>query len=100
MHDTPLSRRRLLGLAAVAAGVGLASAASAQTACLDMGSLPASQKSMRKALGFQEQSSDPKKRCATCSFFTAKGSACGTCVLLSNGVVNPTSLCTSWAAKG
>ncbi|HEX7874293.1 MAG TPA: high-potential iron-sulfur protein [Sphingobium sp.] len=99
MHDTPLTRRAVLGLAAMAA-LGVATAVSAQTVCLDMASLPASQKGMRKALGFQETSSDPKKKCATCSFFTAKGAACGTCMLLSGGVVNPTSVCTSWAAKG
>ncbi|MET0364097.1 MAG: high-potential iron-sulfur protein [Sphingobium sp.] len=99
MHDNDLTRRSVLGLATIA-GLGLVTAAGAQTVCLDMASLPASQKAMRKSLGFQEQSSDPKKRCATCSFFAAKGASCGTCLLLSGGAVNPTSVCTSWAAKG
>lgn len=99
MQDTPFTRRGILGLAGLV-GLGIATAASGQAVCLDMATLPAGQKNMRKSIGFQEQSSDPKKHCATCTFFTAKGASCGTCALLSGGAVNPTSVCASWAAKG
>lgn len=100
VDSNSLSRRAFLAMTGIV-GLGLiATAAGAQSVCLDMASLPASQKGMRKALGFQEQSSDPKKKCALCAFFTAKGSVCGSCALLSGGTVNPTSLCNSWAAKG
>lgn len=97
-----VTRRGLLGLAGAAVAIGFAGRAAAAQAdsCLDMAKLPASQKSMRRSLGFQEASADPKKRCGTCSFFKAAGTGCGTCVLLSGGAVRPTSVCNSWAAKG
>lgn len=97
--SVPLSRRGFLGIAGLL-GLSVAAAAGAQGVCLDMAALPASQKSMRKSLGFQEQSADPKKRCDGCTFFTARGANCGACALLSGGAVNPSSVCTSWAAKG
>lgn len=101
--SAPISRRQLIGLVgtlSVATGLAAAGGASAAEVCFDPDTLPASQKSLRRSLGFQPQSPDPKKQCASCSFFTAAGSDCGKCVLLSGGPVMPGSLCNSWAAKG
>jgi len=95
------SRRGLFGLAA--AGPLLLAAAKAQAqdvaACVNLDALPASQKSMRRSLGFKALSSDPKKRCGTCAFFTAPAGACGKCQLLSGGAVAAASVCDNWAGK-
>jgi hypothetical protein len=94
-----ISRRRF-GAFLLAAPVGLLVAARApDPACFDPAALPPGQKSMRQSLGFQLQSSDPKKNCGGCAFFQPKGGACGTCMLLSGGAVTSTSVCNSWAAK-
>lgn len=102
MKTTEISRRRLLGLGVAAAGAGLALATSARAAdaCFDPDTLPASQKSMRRTLGYQLHSSDPKKRCGLCAFFTAAAGDCGKCALLNGGPVVTGSVCNSWAPKG
>ena len=93
------------GLFAFAAGAGLlmlgrkAPAQEAAAQCFNPDSLPASQKSLRQSLGFQLQSADPKKHCASCAFFTATSGGCGTCMLLSGGAVTTQSVCNSWALK-
>ena len=95
-----VSRRNLLGLIALAP-IGL-TAARAQTAlaCYDPASLPASQKSMRNALGFKDASPDPARHCSICVFFTGTKAGCGTCALLSGGGVTATSVCNSFGRKG
>ena len=97
------SRRDLLGLA-VAAPVlvlGLRSATRAADAavCFNPDLLPASQKSMRKALGFVAVSADAAKSCSRCAFFTATVAGCGKCQLLTGGPVTATGVCRSWAKK-
>ncbi len=98
------NRRTFLGLAGATplALFGLASAVRGadSTACYNPEMLPASQKSMRKALGFTEVSADPAKSCSGCAFFTGATNGCGKCQLLSGGPVSATSLCRSWAKKG
>jgi hypothetical protein len=104
MDDGTLSRRGLIGLAV---GVpvllaGIVSAASAQDApsgCVNLDTLPASQKGMRRSLGFQLVSTDAKKHCGACTFFTGTAGGCGKCQLLSGGAVAATSVCTSFTAK-
>lgn len=98
------SRRGLFGLAAAApllllGAFGTGARAQDVAACVNLDALPASQKSMRRSLGFKPQSADPKKRCGTCAFFTAAAGACGKCQLLSGGAVAATSVCDNWAAK-
>jgi high potential iron-sulfur protein len=67
--------------------------------CFDLESMPASQKSMRRSLGFKAQALDVNKRCGTCTFFTAKAEECGSCALLNGGAVAAHSVCDSWAKK-
>jgi hypothetical protein len=67
--------------------------------CYDPATLPLSQRSRRRSLGFKDQSTDPAKRCGICAFFTAAGDGCGTCRILGGGAVNSTSVCNSWAKK-
>jgi hypothetical protein len=97
------SRRAFLAWSALAPTmlVGLASAAhGADTApCVNLDALPASQKGMRRSLGFKLESPDPKKHCGICAFFTGPAAGCGKCQLLSGGAVASTSVCDSWAAK-
>jgi High potential iron-sulfur protein len=67
--------------------------------CVDLDALPASQKGLRRSLGFKLESPDANKRCGRCTFFTATDSGCGKCQLLSGGTVTAGSVCDSWAAK-
>ena len=95
------SRRGLLALALVAPLLWAGAAASAQevAACVDLDALPAGQKSMRRSLGFKLETTDAKKRCGTCAFFTLGAGACGKCRLLSGGAVAATSICDNWTGK-
>ena len=98
-----LTRRNLFRMAAGAPlllAFGQSSVRAEDAACFDM--LSASQKSMRRSLGFEAQSGDPSKRCGSCAFFStpSPSAACGRCALLSGGPVASTSLCKSWAKKG
>ena len=97
----PWSRRGLFKLAVAAPLLLAAAQARAQDAavCVNLDALPASQKSMRRSLGFKAQSTDPKKRCGTCAFFTAAAPGCGKCQLLSGGAVAQASVCDNWADK-
>jgi hypothetical protein len=95
-------RRRFLSLAALglAAG-GLSAVAGAQTgglACPDPATLPFTQKTRRRGLGYTEPSTDPARNCALCAFYTAGQGGCGTCQLLS-GPVNGGAVCLSFAAR-
>ena len=92
-----LRRRDLLAVLGMASGLALSGTAVA--ACFDMTKLPDA--GMRKTLNFKPVSTDPKKSCSGCAFFTRTGqSDCGKCVLLSGGPVAAESVCDSWAAKG
>ena len=95
------SRRGLFRLAVAAPLLLTAAGARAQdaAACVNLDALPASQKSMRRSLGFKALSSDPRKRCGTCAFFTAAAGGCGKCQLLSGGAVAATSVCDNWAGR-
>ncbi len=99
--DSAWSRRALFGLALAAPLLMMGAEAGAQdaAACVNLDALPASQKSMRRSLGFKPRSTDPKKRCGTCAFFTATGGGCGKCQLLNGGAVAATSVCDNWATK-
>jgi hypothetical protein len=100
VHDA-WSRRGLFGLAAAAPLLLIGAGARARevAACVNLDALPASQKSMRRSLGFKPQSTDPKKRCGTCAFFAVTAGACGKCQLLSGGAVSATNVCDNWAGK-
>ena len=97
------SRRNFI---AIAAGAPLALLVAARTraadtpACYDPATLPFSQKSRRRSLGYVDLSGDPKKHCGACSFFAAATPAsCGTCQLLGGGPVRAEAVCNSFAAK-
>ncbi|MEO6717650.1 MAG: high-potential iron-sulfur protein [Novosphingobium sp.] len=97
------SRRNFLALAA---GAPLALLAASRTraadapACYYPATLPFTQKNRRRSLGYVEISTDAKKHCGACSFFTAStASGCGTCQLLSGGPVRADAVCNSFAAK-
>lgn len=76
------------------------SAQTAAGACRKLESLPASQRSLRAAIGFKVQTDDDRK-CASCAFFTADSAEpdCGQCSLLGGGAVHATSVCNSWAGE-
>jgi hypothetical protein len=95
------SRRRFLTLASTAPLVALSFGAAAQAAvCYDPNTLPLSQKSRRRTLGYVDLSTDPVKKCGGCAFFTATAPGCGKCALLSGGPVNATGVCRSFAPRG
>ncbi len=98
-----MSRRSLLGLAAVAPLAALASAgarAAEGAACYDPALLSLSQRNRRRSLGYVDVSATAGKSCAGCAFFSAAAAAgCGTCQLLSGGPVNAGGLCNSFGAK-
>lgn len=96
------SRRNFLGLAAAAPAALLAAstARAAGPACYDPATLPFSQKSRRRSIGYIEVSSDPTTRCGGCAFYTASENAgCGACQMLGGGVVSAGAVCDSFAAK-
>lgn len=97
------SRRRFLALAGLAPAALLAArsaAAADAAACFDPATLPYNQKSRRRAVGYVDASTDPARRCGTCTFFTAAAAAgCGTCELLGAGPVSAGAVCGSFAAK-
>jgi hypothetical protein len=96
-------RRSILALAAAPVlllCLGTRSKAADAAPCVDLDSMPANQKSMRRSLGFKLQAPDANKRCGTCAFYTATAGDCGKCALLSGGVVAAENVCDSWAAKG
>lgn len=93
-------RRRVLGIILAAVPVLAAATAARAAVCLDMNSLPSSDKSLRASLNFKMHSTDAKKQCRACAFFETAGDNCGRCQLLSGGPVLVDSICDSWAAKG
>jgi High potential iron-sulfur protein len=97
------TRRNFLGQTGILVGLACAvrggGAVAADAACVDPATLPLSQRNRRRAIGYVEASTDPKKRCGICAFFKASSSGCGTCQLLSGGTVNSNGVCTSFAPK-
>ncbi|MBV1691030.1 hypothetical protein KRR38_25960 [Novosphingobium sp. G106] len=94
-----VDRRRILTSAAVgvlSAVIGIGGARAQNAACYDPATLPLSQKSRRRSLGYAEASSDQAKHCSVCTFFTAGQPGCGACQLL-NGPVNAGAVCSSFA---
>jgi hypothetical protein len=92
------TRRKFLAVAGLTPLV-LAGAAHAAEACYDPNTLPFTQKSRRRSLGYVDASPTPEKQCSRCSFFTAAAPGCGTCQMLSGGPVNAAGLCNSFALK-
>lgn len=99
----PSNRRDFLRLAVAAPAVlcacGMAIHAAHAATCFDPEMLPASQKNMRRTLGFVAISADPAKSCSRCAFFTATATDCGKCQLLTGGPVTATGVCRSWAKR-
>jgi hypothetical protein len=91
-------RRGFLALLLGGCGAMWSGAAMAES-CFDPAKLPNA--SMRRSLNFQPVSSDPKKKCGGCVFFTSAGTGdCGKCTIFSGGPVAAQSVCDSWAPKG
>lgn len=96
------TRRRFIGRLGAAPVVVLLAPrmASAQgAACYSPNALSWSEKSMRRAVGFVDQSGDPAKRCGTCTFFVAAQNGCGKCQILSGAPTPAHAYCTSYAPK-
>lgn len=97
------SRRRFIAMAGFApfalAAARSAHAGDSAAACYDPNTLPLSQKSRRRSMGYVEASADPAKTCGGCAFFTAAQGTCGNCQLLTGGPVNAGAYCTSFAPK-
>jgi hypothetical protein len=94
------SRRNFLALAGAVpiAALTFGGAAAAAT-CYDPNTLPFTQKSRRRSLGYVDVSTDPVKKCGNCSFFNAKEPGCGACNLLGGGMVNAGGVCRSFAPR-
>ncbi len=93
------SRRTVLAMLGMAAGLGLTGVAGAQT-CVDPATLSGGSKNMRRALGYKDASPDPKRRCGGCGFFKGLPAAsCGTCAMFSGGPVDAAAVCNSWTPK-
>lgn len=96
------SRRNFMGLLALApvsvlfAGRAMA----ADSVCYDPQTLPLSQKNRRRSVGYVSASSDAKRQCSLCVFFTPGQGACGNCQMLSGGPVEAGGVCNSFAPKG
>jgi hypothetical protein len=93
------TRRSVIRLAAAAPLLAIGYGAAAAPVCFDLEKLPATQKNMRASLGFKPVSTDTRKHCSICNFYSASTQGCGTCALLSGGGVSENSVCDSWAAK-
>ena len=94
-----LSRRRILvaaGLIPLGLAVGGLAHAAEAVAC---GEVSLAQKNRRKGLGYLDASTDAKRRCGLCVFFTAGSGDCGTFQMLSGGPVNTGAVCNSFAPK-
>ncbi|MEO6092069.1 MAG: high-potential iron-sulfur protein [Novosphingobium sp.] len=96
------ARRRFLALAGITPllvlGATRAGAAD-PAACYDPNTLPLSQRSRRRSLGYVDASSEPARHCSLCSFFTGTAAGCGSCQMLGGGPVNAGGLCRSFAPK-
>jgi hypothetical protein len=95
-------RRHVFALATVPLlllGVGSRARAADTAACFDLESLPASQKRLRRSIGFRLAEKEATQRCGSCAFFTASAGDCGKCEMLSGEVVSTAYVCDSWAAK-
>ena len=99
MND-PLSRRRLLvRMAQICVGsVVAASADAADTECVDLKAMGASEVASRNSLHWTAMSTQADKKCAMCNFFSATTGGCGSCVIL-GGPTYATGYCDSWTAK-
>ena len=96
-----VSKRQLMALAVsplLLLVLARQSKAADVAACFDLDSLPASQRSTRRTLGFKLATSDTQN-CGLCAFFTPSAGSCGNCAMLSGGVVSTAYVCESWAAK-
>ncbi|WP_395337340.1 high-potential iron-sulfur protein [Novosphingobium sp. BL-8H] len=92
--------RQVFGFGAVAmAGLVAARAQAQGAACYDPATLPYTQKSRRRALGYLDAAPAGNRRCGLCAFFTASAPGCGACQMLSGGPVNDGAVCNSFAAK-
>ncbi len=94
------SRRDLLALAGMAPLMLLAGRATAADApCYNPATLSLTQKNLRTSVGFAEASTDPKRHCGLCAFFTPGKGSCGTCQIMSGSPVTTAGVCTSFAPK-
>ena len=92
-------RRILIAAGLVPLGLAFGGVAHAAEAVACAGEVSLSQKNRRKGLGYVDASTDAKRRCALCAFFTAGNGDCGTCQMLSGGLVSAGAVCNSFAAK-
>lgn len=98
-----LSRRELfryLALGAATAPLVPALAHAAKNECSAASDIPKSEKQVRKALKYTDNSPKADKQCADCELFEAAGSAeaCGGCKTVP-GPIHPKGHCTAWVAK-
>lgn len=106
MNPADASRRafvRIVGKAGLGLSLGLAvpggMARAAEALCQDPATLPLSQRTRRRSLGYVEPAADPARRCGLCAFFTGTTEGCGTCQMLTGGTVSAWGVCTSFATK-
>lgn len=100
-----LSRRELLNSAATLGtlavfGAAACSKKAAPLNCTDTSGLAPADLSVRTALAYVDNSTEPGKNCQNCQQFIAPPAAgsCGSCKVL-KGPMNPAGNCKSFAAK-
>jgi radical SAM protein with 4Fe4S-binding SPASM domain len=79
-------------------GALVASAHAADTECVDLKKMDASEVSARNSLHWTAMSTQPDKTCAKCNFFSATSGGCGSCMIL-GGPTYAAGDCDSWTAK-
>jgi hypothetical protein len=96
MHTT----KRYFLIAGALAPLAAALAGTAKAAEPSCGAdLSLSQKNRRRALGYADVSSDPKRRCSLCTYFTAGDGGCGGCQMQGGSSVNASGTCNFFVAK-
>ncbi len=98
--SNPISRRRLLTrMVQISIGGALVTSAyAADSECVDLKKMDASEVSSRNSLHWTAKSTQADKTCAKCNFFTATTGDCGSCMIL-GGPTYAAGYCDSWTAK-
>jgi hypothetical protein len=104
MHETKLTRRRALtilgAIPLAAAAVACGGSKNEPDSCSDVSALSEGDKTGRTALQYVDKSTDPQKRCETCSLFqpAPEASKCGSCQVV-KGPIHPKGYCSAYAPK-
>lgn len=74
-------------------------AATAEPACPDPKNPPPAIAAQRRGLNYVEPSTNPKKRCGLCFWWTATSGGCGKCGLMGGNPTSMNGVCSSFAPR-